>query len=274
MSRRNFGREGGGPDRAVRPVALVTGGGVRVGRAIALGLAEDGYDLVVHHHASAAPAREVADAAGALGVRAHLVRADLSRPRDVARLARESGRFGRLDLLVNSAATFAEADLLRVTREEWDAVMAVNLRAPFLLVRGTAEMLGGAGGSVVNIVDLSALQPWTSHPVHSVAKAGLLHLTRVMARRLAPAVRVNAIAPGNVLPPAHHDEADVESARARTPLGRTGTPDDVVGAVRYLAAARYVTGEVIVVDGGERWGPRGRSDPARPLRIDRESRPT
>lgn len=234
------------------PVALVTGGGIRVGRAVALGLAEDGYDLVVHHHTSGAAAEEVAAAALRLGRRAHTVRADLSLEADAVRLAREAAeRFGRLDLLVNSASTFVPGDLLGVTADEWDAVMAVNLRAPFLLARETADLLRGAGGSVVNIVDLSALQPWTSHPVHSVSKAGLLHLTRVMARRLAPEVRVNAIAPGVVLPPEHFDEEDVERARQQVPLGRIGTPGDVVEAVRFLAGADYVTGQVIVVDGGE-----------------------
>ncbi|MYD12404.1 MAG: SDR family oxidoreductase [Gemmatimonadetes bacterium] len=241
----------GRPNHPARPVALVTGGGVRVGRAIALGLAEDGYDLVVHYHTSAAGAREVAEAANQLGTRAHPVQADLSQEHEAVRLARTTAEhFGRLDLLVNSASTFAAGDLLAVTANEWDAVMAVNLRAPFLLVRETAELLQASRGSVVNIVDLAALQPWTGHPAHSVSKAALLHLTRVAARRLAPEVRVNAIAPGAVLVPAHFSEADIERVRARVPLGRIGDPGDVVGAVRFLAGAGYITGEVIVVDGG------------------------
>ena len=233
------------------PVALVTGGGVRVGRAVALGLAEDGYDLVVSYRTSAGGVEEVAEAVRALGRRVRTVRADLSREADAVRLARAAGEsFGRLDLLVNSAASFVAGDLLAVAAEEWDAVMAVNLRAPFLMVRETADLLRAARGSVVNVVDLSALQPWTRHPVHSVAKAGLLHLTRVMARRLAPEVRVNAIAPGAVLLPERYGEADAERVRGWVPLGRIGTPGDVVGAVRYLAGAGYVTGEGIVVDGG------------------------
>lgn len=236
---------------ADNPVALVTGGGVRVGRAIALGLAEDGYDLVVSYRTAAAGAEEVAEEARRLGRRVHTVQADLSSEGDAVRLARAAAEhFGRLDLLVNSAASFVAGDLLEVTSEEWDAVMAINLRAPFLMVRETAELLRVARGSVVNIVDLSALQPWTRHPVHSVAKAGLLHLTRVMARRLAPEVRVNAIAPGAVLLPAHYSEADAVRVREQVPLGRIGTPGDVVEAVRFLAPAEYVTGEVIVVDGG------------------------
>ena len=228
---------------------------MRVGRAIALGLAEDGYDLVVHYRTSEAGTREVADAAHQLGARAHTVQADLSQERGAVRVARAAAEhFGRLDLLVNSASTFAAGDLLAVTADEWDAVMAVNLRAPFLLVRETAELLTASRGSVVNIADLAALQPWTGHPVHSVSKAALLHLTRVAARRLAPEVRVNAIAPGAVLLPAHFSGADAERVRARVPLGRIGDPDDVVGAVRFLTGAEYVTGEVIVVDGGAELG--------------------
>lgn len=233
------------------PIALVTGGGVRVGRAIALALAEDGYDLLVGYNTSPAGAAEVKAAARRIGRRAHAVRADLSREAGAVRLARVAReRFGRLDLLVNSAASFVANDLLDVTADEWDAVMAVNLRAPFLLVRETAAMLRRARGAVVNIVDLSALRPWTSHPHHSVSKAGLLHLTRVAAKRLAPEVRVNAVAPGLVLPPGDFGADELERNRRQIPLGRVGTPDDVVSAVRFLATADYVTGEVIVVDGG------------------------
>ena len=234
------------------PVALVTGGGVRIGRAIALGLAESGYDLVVSYRTSKAGAADVAEAVGdRLGRRVHKVQADLSRESDAARLAHAAAEhFGRLDLLVNSASTFVANDLLAVTADEWDAVMSVNVRAPFLMVRETADLLRASTGSVVNIVDLSALHPWTSHPHHSVSKAALLHLTRVMARRLAPEVRVNAIAPGVVLPPDDHSEARVERLRRTVPLGRIGSPEDVVAAVRFLAGAEYVTGEVIVVDGG------------------------
>lgn len=239
------------PDSRSNPVALVTGGGVRVGRAIALALARSGYDLLVSYNSSPAGVAEVAAAARQMQRRAHTTRADLSREHDVAALARTATeRYGRLDLLVNSAASFVPGDLLAVTTAEWDEVMAVNLRAPFLLVRETAHLLRASRGSVVNIVDLSALRPWTSHPHHSVSKAGLLHLTKVMARALAPHVRVNAVAPGYVMPPEHHSEAQVERTRRRIPMGRVGAPEDVADAVRFLARADYVTGQVVVVDGG------------------------
>ncbi len=239
------------PESGSSPVALVTGGGVRVGRAIALALARSGYNLLVSYNSSPAGAAEVAAAAQRMQRRAHATRADLSRARDVAALARTAAeRYGRLDLLVNSAASFAPGDVLEVTADEWDTVMALNLKAPFLLVRETAGLLRASRGSIVNIVDLSALRPWPSHPHHSVSKAGLLHLTRVLARALAPEVRVNAIAPGYVLPPEHHTAAEIERTRQQIPLGRVGAPEDVADAVRFLARADYVTGEVIVVDGG------------------------
>ncbi len=234
-----------------RPVALVTGGGIRLGKAIALGLAQSGYDLVVSFNRSRAGAEAVALAARSHGARVACVHADLLRESGALALAAAArDEHGRLDLLVNSAATFVGNDLLQVGLHEWDAVMAVNLRAPFLLVRETADLLRAARGSVVNIVDLSALRPWTSHPHHSVSKAALLHLTRVMALRLAPEARANAIAPGDVLPPDHWSPAQVAAVRKAVPLDCAGAPGDVVAAVRFLARADYVTGQVVAVDGG------------------------
>lgn len=234
-----------------RPVAVVTGGGVRLGRAIALGLADTGHDVVVHYHRSRGPADEVVERIGALGGRAEGVQADLSRPEGVAALARGvTDHFGRLDLLVNSAASFDATPLLEVDAERWDAVMDLNLRGPFLVTRALAPLLSASRGSVINLVDLSALHPWVRYPHHAVSKAGLLHLTRIMARVLAPEVRVNAIAPGTVLPPDDYPDAEREREIARTPLRRIGTPDDVVRAVHFLATSPFVTGELIVVDGG------------------------
>ena len=234
-----------------RPVALITGGGIRVGKAIALGLAESGYDLVVSYNRSSTGADAVALATRQRGRRVLTIQADLSRePGALALASATRDEYGRLDLLVNSASNFVAGDLLQVSIDEWDTVMAVNLRAPFLLVRETADLLRASRGSVVNIVDLSALRPWTSHPHHSVSKAALLHLTRVMALRLAPEARANAIAPGDVLPPEQLSGEQVAAVRESVPLNRVGTPDDVVAAVRFLARADYVTGEVIAVDGG------------------------
>jgi len=235
----------------VRKVALVTGGAVRVGRALSLGLAEAGFDVAVHYHTSGSAAREVERRITGLGRRALLLPGDLSHGEDAERVVRGvETEFGRLDLLVNSAASFHARPILEVDEEEWDDVMAVNLKGPFLLVRAAAALLREGRGSVVNLLDLSAIQPWTTHPHHSVAKAGLLHLTRVLARALAPEVRVNAIAPGTVLPPASSGEAELERDRSRTPLGHQGNPQDVVRSVLFLAGSPFMTGEVLLVDGG------------------------
>lgn len=238
------------------PVALVTGGAVRVGRAIALGLAEAGYDVAVHYHASEDEAREVGERVEEAGRRAALVSGDLSRVSETEEVvAGVEEAFGRLDLLVNNASLFESADLLEVDEPRWDRVMGVNLKGPFFLVRRAAPLLRATRGSVVNILDLSAFRPWRLHPHHSVSKAGLLHLTRVMARSLAPEVRVNAIAPGTVLPPEDASPEEVERDRARSVLDVEGCPEDVVRTVLFLAGSPFITGEVIVVDGGEHLAP-------------------
>ncbi len=234
----------------------MTGGAVRVGRALSLGLAEAGYDVAVHYHTSEGPARDVAERIRQVGRRCVLVSGDLSDPATPERVvAATRDAFGRLDLLVNNAATFASADLLDVDAEAWDAVVAVNTRAPHLLVRAAAQLLGSSHGSVVNMVDLSAFQAWTAYPHHAVSKAALAHLTRVQARALAPDIRVNAIAPGAVLPPGDDPPERWHALREAAPLKRIGTPDDVVRAVLYLADATYVTGQILAVDGGRLVGP-------------------
>ncbi|MBM4185589.1 MAG: SDR family oxidoreductase [Gemmatimonadetes bacterium] len=237
-------------------IALVTGGAVRLGRAIALGLAEQGYDLAITYHSSAEGAADVERLVRAAGRRCVSIRADLADAASAGGVvAAVRANFGRLDLLVNSAASFEARPLLDVDAAAWDAVMALNVRAPHLLVRAAASMLREVGGNVVNLTDLSAFQPWTEHPHHAVSKAALAHLTRVQARTLAPEVRVNAVAPGAVLPPEHLPEERRRALADVTPLGRLGTAQDVVDAVLYLAGARFVTGQILVVDGGRLVGP-------------------
>lgn len=238
-------------DHKPQRVALVTGGAVRVGRAISLGLAQAGFDLVVAYRSSESDALTLRDAVLGVGRRCELVQADLADPQAAVTIVEAVRKtFGRLDLLVNSAATFAAHPLLEVDAEEWDATMAVNVRAPHLLVRAAAELLGKSKGSVVNIADLAAFQAWTDRPHHAVSKAALVHLTKVQARALAPGVRVNAVAPGSVLRPKDWTEERWLEVARRAPLGRPGTPEDVVRAVLYLAEADFVTGQVLVVDGG------------------------
>jgi pteridine reductase len=239
-------------------VALVTGGAVRVGRAISLGLAEAGYDLIVHYRSSIGPAEEVAGLIEGLGRSCELVSGDLADPDEpVSVVDRARSRFGRLDLLVNNAAGFDTRPLPEVDASTWDQVMDVNVRAPHLLVRAAEDLLRASNGAVVNLVDLSAFQAWTEHPTHAVSKAALAHLTRVQARALAPEVRVNAIAPGAVLPPDDYSAERWDALRLRTPLQRLGTPEDVVRAVIFLAQAPFVTGQVLAVDGGRLLGPTG-----------------
>ncbi|MHB1193723.1 MAG: SDR family oxidoreductase [Longimicrobiales bacterium] len=240
----------------IQRAALVTGGAVRLGRAISLGLAEAGYDLLVHYRSSAGAAEELARAVQGLGRRCVLSQADLADPASPAALVEATrAAFGRLDLLVNSAASFDAHPLADVDAATWDDVMDLNVRAPHLLVRAAAGLLRSARGSVVNVLDLSAFQPWSEYPAHAVSKAALAQLTRVQARALAPEVRVNGVAPGAVLPPEGYPSEHLEALRARTPLGTLGTPDDVVRAVVFLAGATFVTGQILAVDGGRLLGP-------------------
>lgn len=232
-------------------VGLVTGGAHRVGRALVLGLARAGADVAIHYHSSEADAAETADAARALGRRAETFRADLSEPAAATALAgRVADSMGRLDILVNSASLFESARFQDVTVEAWERVMAVNLRAPFLLLQATAPLLKASKGVAVNIADLAGIQAWPAFPHHGVSKAGLIHLTRVAGRALAPDVRVNCIVPGTVLPPEDYTREQIEASIERTALGRIGSPDDVVEALLFLVRSDFATGSVVTVDGG------------------------
>ncbi len=237
-------------------VALVTGGAVRVGRAIALALADHGFDIAFTFRSSGDEAVQTAADVEALGRVALAVRADLTEPESVdSVLTAVRERFGRLDVLVNSAASFEVRTLAEVDAAAWDRVMALNARAPHLLVRAAAPLLRQARGSVVNIVDLSAIQPWTDYAAHSVSKAALAHLTRLQARALAPEVRVNAVAPGAVLKPDDWPAERWEELAEAAPLRRTGSPRDVADAVLYFVRAGFVTGQILAVDGGRLLGP-------------------
>ena len=241
--------------KVAQRVALVTGGAVRLGRSITLGLAGAGYDVVVHYRSSEGPGRELAGQVETMGRVAVLTAGDLLEPEAATSVVEAArARFGRLDLVVNSAASFQAGSLLDVDADDWDAVMSLNVRAPHLVVRAAAPLLRESRGSVVNVIDLSAFQPWTAYPAHAVSKAALAHLTRVQARALAPEVRVNAVAPGAVLPPEGESPEQLEKLRSMTPLGHLGDPEDVVRAVLYLADADYVTGQILTVDGGRLLG--------------------
>jgi len=232
-------------------VALVTGSGKRVGRALAVGLGSEGMKVAVHYHASDAGARETARLIREAGGSAWLVAADLTSgeaPADL--IGRVVGEFGGLDVLVNSSAVMERTPLGEVTAMKWDAMMALNLRAPFLLAQAAAPHLTTARGAIVNIADLAAFETWPAYIPHGISKAGIVYLTRALARTLAPNVRVNGVAPGAVLLPEGWTEQDAAKLRESTPLARLGSPNDVVAAVLYLLHADYVTGETLIVDGG------------------------
>jgi pteridine reductase len=233
-------------------VAVVTGGAKRLGAATTLALAGAGADVVVHYRSSEAEARETAAAAAALGVRSTAVKADLGRLAEVETLLERTTReFGRVDVLVANAGAFRRTPLDRISESDWDEMIDGNLRSAFFCVhRFGLWMREHTGGAIVTLADVAGLRPWIGYLPYSIAKAGVITLTRGMARELAPLVRVNAVAPGPILFP---DGFDADARRrevARTLLQRQGDPRHVADAVVALIANDYITGAVLPVDGG------------------------
>ena len=234
-------------------VALVTGGAHRVGRAIALALAEAGADVAIAYHRSGDKAARTVEELRACGVNADTFGADLAAPAEAAGLIEAVvGRLGPVDALVNSASWFARDEFPTDDTTIWYHTFDVVLHAPFHLTNAVApSMLERGVGAVVNVVDLSAWQPWPGRAAHSVAKAALLALTRQTAVELAPTVRCNAVALGPTIAPAKFDAEQIERLRRRTLLGRWSGGEEAGRAVRYLLEAEAVTGECLTVDGGE-----------------------
>ncbi len=236
----------------MRRRALVTGGAVRVGRAISLALGEAGYDVAIHFASSAAAASEVEAAIREVGGRAATLEANLTQPREAEGLvARAIAQLGGLDLLVNNAGIFPHARPEEVSVADWDRVFALNARAPFFCCRAAASLMT-AGGSIVNIADSGVDEAWPGYAVYLASKAALVSLTRSLARAWAPRIRVNAVAPGPVLLPESYGVEERGNAAERTALRRVGSATDVAAAVLYLDGAEFVTGEVMYVDGGAR----------------------
>lgn len=232
----------------------MTGGAHRVGKAIALALAHAGADLVIHYHRSERAAADTVAEIEASGRQALPIQADLGDTAQIQRLFNTiAGEFGRLDILVNSASVFAPVNFLDVTPEQWDETMNVNLRAPAFCAQAAARLMAENGGHIVNIADVIGLRPWPRFPHHSVAKAGLIMLTQVLAMTLAPRIRVNAIAPGPVLKPPGMTDTRWQEIGQASLLGRPGDSRDVAEAVLFLVTSNYITGEVLVVDGGSRY---------------------
>ncbi|MDF9393025.1 pteridine reductase [Methylococcus capsulatus] len=242
------------PGSTGKKVALITGAARRVGAAIAAHLHERGYRVIVHYHRSETDAlmlceslnRRRNDSATAVG-------ADLLDLEALAPLVETAaGHWGRLDALVNNASTFYPTPMGSVTHQQWDELLGSNLRAPFFLVQHAMPWLSANCGCVVNLVDIHADRPLKNHPAYTIAKAGLVALTKSLARELAPAIRVNAVAPGAILWPERGTDAAMQAEiLRRIPLGRPGTPLDIAKTVAwFLDQAPYVTGQVLAVDGG------------------------
>lgn len=235
----------------MRPVALVTGASRRLGLAFARGAARSGHDVAVHYRSDDVAAGEAVAALSAFGGRAEAFRADLRQTGAATRLVEDVvARFGRLDLVVHSASPWLTRPVSEVTETDWDDVFAVGPRAGFFLARAAAAPLSETGGAILLVSDVAASKAWPRHVPHAVSKAAVDALVRNLAVALAPSVRVNAVAPGIVLPPPELPAEEVDRLVSRTPLARRVTVDDLVSAGLLLAANRSITGQVLAVDAG------------------------
>ncbi len=229
-----------------RQLALVTGAAHRLGKAFALTLARNGYDILLHYHSANDEARQTQMEIESVGSRVILAQADLTDPAQISFLLSE---VESLSVLVNSAAFMPSGNTESLSIENWDTSLDLNLRAPFLLAQESAKRMAG-GGLIVNITDVGAQKAWSRYPSYTVSKAALESLTKILARALAPNIRVNAIAPGFVL------QSDIVSAEEwerlinRVPLKRPARSEEIASALEFLLKNEYITGQTIVVDGG------------------------
>jgi len=227
-------------------VALITGSAKRIGREIALELSSKGARIAVHYRSSASEAREVAGKTGAA------FQAELTDTGAVEKMVYDiAEKFGRLDIVINSASMFAPATAEDATPEHWDWQMATNAKAPFFVAQHAAHLMQKAGaGKIINIADVAGEVIWPGYLPYSISKAALIAVNRGLAKAYAPEIQVNAIAPGPVLFPEYYTEEQIKSAIERTLLKRSGSPRDIVNAVVFFIENDYITGELIHVDGG------------------------
>lgn len=253
-------------DEAARPCALVTGAGIRLGRAMALHLAANGWDVAVHYAASAEPAAETVKEARALGARAEAVGADLLDETATAELvARAADALGRpLSLLINNASIFEPETLETMTRMSWDRAVETNLRAPVKLTQDFAaqapepatDALGEplARAYIVNMIDQRVWKPTPFFASYTLAKSALLTFTKTAAQALAPKIRVNGIGPGPTMQGTRQSAAHFAAQRAACPLGRGADPDDIIAALSFILSCKSLTGQMIAIDGGQHLG--------------------
>jgi pteridine reductase len=228
------------------PLALVTGAALRLGKVFALTLAQHGFDILLHYHHSSDAALQAQAEIESMGRRVILSQADLTEPAQIQSLV---SHIDSLQVLVNSAAFMPGGDVSALTLENWDIALDLNLRAPFLLVQECAKKMT-EGGLIVNITDVGAQKAWSRYPSYTVSKAALESLTRILARALAPQIRVNAIAPGFVLQSDVVSEETWQRLINRIPLKRPARVEEIASALEFLLRNEYITGQTIVVDGG------------------------
>jgi pteridine reductase len=221
-----------------------------LGREVALGLAKHGADIVIHYRSSEDDARKAAAEVEKLGRRAITLKADLEDISQIRALfEKTAAQFGRLDILVNSAASFVQTEFAKTTEKDWSESLDTNVKAPFFCSQAAAPLLKKTNGCIINFADVGGILGWTGYIPHSISKAGVVMLTKCLAKELAPEVRVNAIAPGTITMPDDAPEIEANFIK-QAPLKRSGRPPDIVQAVVYLATAKFVTGHTLVVDGG------------------------
>ncbi|HEY7303833.1 MAG TPA: SDR family NAD(P)-dependent oxidoreductase [Bryobacteraceae bacterium] len=227
---------------------LVTGAAMRIGRVIAIELSRRGFDVAIHYNTS----REQAERTSRECNRAPIFQADLTRVDEIRRLFRDVGeQFGPLNCLVNNAGRFTRFDALDISEADWDFIHSVNLKATFFCCQEGARQMKaqGPGGRIVNISSLGGIRPWADHVHYCASKAGVIMLTKALAKALAPDIAVNSVAPGVI----SFDDVDAQAQAMidATPMRRPGRPEDVAEAVRFfLTASDFITGQIIAVDGG------------------------
>jgi NAD(P)-dependent dehydrogenase (short-subunit alcohol dehydrogenase family) len=231
-------------------VALVTGAAKRIGRAVALRLATEGADVVIHYNRSKSESDAAVTEIAKLGRNGVALQADLCSVAEIKRLFQQAAeRFGRLDILVNSAANFLHSELEQTSEELWDSALDTNLKAPFFCAQAAAPLLKQSRGIIINFADIGGILAWPGYIPHCASKAGVIMLTKCLAKALAPEVRVNAIAPGTITMSDDPSEWETDFIR-RAPLRRTGTPEDIADAVSFLIHSKFLTGQTLVLDGG------------------------